>query len=105
MRTLWNLLEDEPGFPSLENSGFTLISAEENGCDVIICGLEHVEYAGALVNPQDTFFIVALNDPEHERHLVPNTLVLGSIVSVWNACLKCLMRTKAILINVTERVY
>lgn len=73
MRTLWNLLEDEPGFPSLEDSGFTLISAEENGCDVIICGLEHVEYAGALVNPQDTFFIVALNDPEHERHLVPNT--------------------------------
>lgn len=73
MKTIWNLLEDEPSFPSLDDSGYTFISTEENGCDVMICGLEHVEYAGALVNPQDTFMVVALNDPDHERHLVPST--------------------------------
>lgn len=73
MKTLWNLLEDEPNFPSLDDAGYTLISAEENGCDVMICGLEHVEYAGAIANPQECLFIVALNDPEHERHLVPHT--------------------------------
>lgn len=77
MKTLWNLLEDDPSFPSLEGSGFTLINAEDSGCDVIVCGLEHIEYVGALENPQDTFFIIALNDPEHERHLVPN------IFSAW----------------------
>lgn len=73
MKTLWNLLEDAPYFPSLEDEGYMLINAQEDGCDVMVCGLEHVEYAGAFVNPQESFFIVALSDPEHERHLVPNT--------------------------------
>ena len=73
MNTLWNLLEEEEQFPSLEEAGYCLVNAEENGCDVLLCGLEHVEYAGALIDPKECFFIVALNDPEHERHMIPNT--------------------------------
>jgi hypothetical protein len=73
MRKIWNLLEDDSSFPSLEDSEYSLVSADENDCDVMICGLEHVEYAGALVSPHECFFIVALDNPDHERHLVPNT--------------------------------
>lgn len=73
MKKIWNLLEDDAGFPSLDDAGYVLVNAEESECDVMICGLEHVEYAGALVNPYESFFIVALDNPEHERHLVPNT--------------------------------
>lgn len=73
MKKIWNLLEDDSGFPSLEDAGYTLASAEETDCDVMICGLEHVEYAGALANPYESFFIVALDNPDHERHLVPST--------------------------------
>lgn len=73
MRTIWNLLEDELSLPSLDGTGYRLITAEEAGCDVMICGLEHVEYAGALVDPQECLFIVALNDPKHERHVIPST--------------------------------
>ena len=75
MRKIWNLLEDDSSFPSLEDSGYTLVSADENDCDVMICGLEHVEYAGALVNPHESFFIVALDNPDHEIHLVPSPFV------------------------------
>ncbi len=73
MNTLWNLLEDEPGFPRLDNAGYALGNADENGCDALLCGLEHVEYAGALIDPKECFLIVALNDPDRERHLVPGT--------------------------------
>jgi hypothetical protein len=73
MKTIWNLLEDEPSFPSLEGAGYKLINAEESGCDVMICGLEHVEYAGALANPQECMFIVALHDAKHEHYIVPST--------------------------------
>lgn len=73
MNTLWNLLEDEDRFPSLEGSGFGLVDAREKGCDVLVCGLEHVEYAGAFVDPKECFFIVALSDPELEQRLVPDS--------------------------------
>lgn len=73
MKKIWNLLEDHAGFPSLEDAGYVLASAEESECDVMVCGLEHVEYAGALANPYESFFIVALDNPEHDRHLVPST--------------------------------
>lgn len=90
MKKIWNLLEDDSGFPSLEDAGYILASAEENDCDVMICGLEHVEYAGALANPHESFFIVALDNPEHERHLVPGTF------SAW-IDRKCLHRLPSML--------
>ena len=73
MKKIWNLLENESSFPSLEDIGYTLSSAETDAYDVLVCGLEHIEYAGAVVNPLECFIIVALENPEMERHLVPNT--------------------------------
>jgi hypothetical protein len=73
VKKIWNLLENEPSFPSLEEIGYTLSSVETDAYDVLVCGLEHIEYAGAVVNPLECFIIVALENPEMERHLVPNT--------------------------------
>lgn len=72
MKTVLNLLEDDV-FPSLENTSFSLAHPDDANCDVLICGLEHIEFAGAMVNPDETFFIIALNDPVHEKELVPAT--------------------------------
>lgn len=90
MKKIWNLLEDDSSFPSLVDIGYTPVSAEESDCDVMICGLEHIEYAGALANPYESFFIVALDNPEHERHLVPSTF------SAW-IDRKCLHRLPSML--------
>ncbi len=72
MKTVWNLIEEDP-FPSLENTSFVLAQPDQTICDVIVCGLEHIEYVGAIANPEETFFIIALNDPEHEKPLIPST--------------------------------
>lgn len=73
MKKIWNLLENESLFPSVEEVGYTLSLEGAEASDVLVCGLEHIEYAGALVNPQECFIIVALENPDMERHLVPNT--------------------------------
>jgi hypothetical protein len=70
MKTIWNLLEDEPSFPSLEGAGYELVSEQES--DVMICGLEHIEHALALANPQECLFIIALDDFKYEHQLVPS---------------------------------
>lgn len=71
MKTVWNLLEEDV-FPSLENTSFVLSQPDQTICDVIVCGLEHIEHAGAIANPEETFFIIALNDSEHEKPLIPS---------------------------------
>ncbi|MCX6074429.1 MAG: hypothetical protein NTY39_08930 [Campylobacterales bacterium] len=73
MKKIWNLLENEALFLSLEEVGYTLSLEGAEACDVLVCGLEHIEYAGAMVNPLECFIIVALENPEMERHLVPST--------------------------------
>lgn len=70
MMTLFSLLENDLPLEALVEAGYA-ISETENECDILICGLEDTEYAGVLVDPNETFFIVALNDPENEQGLVP----------------------------------
>ena len=77
MNKLWNMLENEPSFPDLQESGYELVSQENSECDLFLCGIEDVEYAGAFVNPLEVFMIVALDDPKNELHLIP------SIFSAW----------------------
>lgn len=72
MKTVLNLLEEDV-FPSLENTSFELVQSDQSISDVIVCGLEHIEFAGAIANPEETFFIIALNDPLHEKGLIPST--------------------------------
>lgn len=73
MKTIWNLLEDEPFFPLLEACGYEEVLNQENEYDVLLCGLEHIDYVEALANPKESFLIVALKNPEEERYLIPNT--------------------------------
>lgn len=70
MITLFSLLETDLPLSVLTETGYAL-SDMESGCDILLCGLEDCEYVGALVNPNETFFIVALNDPTNEKGLVP----------------------------------
>ncbi len=72
MKTVLNLLEEDV-FPSLENTSFELVQSDQSISDVIVCGLEHIEFVGAIANPEETFFIIALNDPVHEKALIPST--------------------------------
>ena len=72
MKTIWNLLENEPFFPLLENNGYIEVPVENNECDILICGLEHIDYVGVIADPKESFFIIALNNPNEERYLVPN---------------------------------
>lgn len=71
MKTVLNLLEEDV-FPSLENTSFELVQSDQSISDVIVCGLEHIEFVGAIANPEETFFIIALNDPVHEKALIPS---------------------------------
>lgn len=70
MMTLFSLLDNDLPLSSLSDAGY-IVSSTEVECDMLICGLEDTEYAGALVDPNETFLIVALDNPEHERPLVP----------------------------------
>lgn len=72
MKTIWNLLEEDSSFPSLEEAGYRLIEADENACDVMICGLEHISFATAMVKVHECLLIIALHDEKHEQPLVPN---------------------------------
>lgn len=71
MKTIWNLLDEQISLTNVID--YQIIPVAEGSCDVLICGLEHIEYAGILVNPRETFIIVALENSESERHLIPNT--------------------------------
>lgn len=70
MKTLWNLLDDQIDLTKIAE--YLIAPVSEGSCDVLVCGLEHIEYAGILVNPRETFIIVALENPESERHLIPS---------------------------------
>lgn len=72
MKTIWNLLEDDVGFPSLDETLYRLIDTQESLCDVMICGLEHLSFVTALVNPHECLLVIALHDPKNEQYLVPN---------------------------------
>ena len=72
MKTIWNLLEEDSTFPSLENMGYRFMQAKEDTCDVIICGLEHISFATALININECLLIIALHDEKHEKILVPH---------------------------------
>ena len=72
MKTIWNLLEDDIGFPLLDATQYRPIEVEESTCDVMICGLEHLSFATALVNSNECLLIIALHDPKNEQSFVPN---------------------------------
>lgn len=73
MKTIWNLLDTKPLFPILESCGYEEVLAENDEYDVVICGLEHISYVENLINQKKNFLIVALENPDEERYLVPNT--------------------------------
>lgn len=73
MKTIWNLLEKDIETISIENLGYKFINNSETKSDVIICGIEHIEHVSTLANPQESLFIIALNDYEKEYSLIPNS--------------------------------
>lgn len=73
MKTICNLLEDEQSFPLPEAFGYSYVSQESDKYDVLLCGLDHVDYAEMLADHKESFLIVALENPDAERFLVPNT--------------------------------
>ena len=72
MKTIWNLLEDDIGFPLLDATQYRPIEVEESTCDVMICGLEHLSFATALVNSHECLLVIALHDPKNEQSFVPD---------------------------------
>jgi hypothetical protein len=72
MITIWNLLEDDLNFPSLEEEKYRTIGAEESNSDVMICGLEHLSFVTALINPNECLLVIALHDPKTEQKFVPD---------------------------------
>jgi hypothetical protein len=72
MKTIWNLLEDDTDFPLLDEKFYRKIELDEIRGDVIICGLEHLSFATALVNPHECLLIIALHDPITEQCFVPD---------------------------------
>jgi hypothetical protein len=72
MKTIWNLLEDDTDFPLLDEKFYRKIELDEIRSDVIICGLEHLSFATALVNPHECLLIIALHDPITEQCFVPD---------------------------------
>ena len=73
MKTVCNLMDDNADFPSLENSAFVLAHPDDKSFDVVVCAIDQIEYASALANPDETFFIVVLSDVEHEKGLIPSS--------------------------------
>jgi len=71
MKKIWSLLDEELESSSLEKLGYMLIDNEESECDVLICEFEHAEYADALTDPQETLFVMALDNPKEQKHSVP----------------------------------
>jgi len=71
MKTLWTLFDNQLSLSDIVD--YQIVPVSEGICDVLVCGLEHIEYAGVLVNPRETFIIVALENPASERHLIPNS--------------------------------
>ncbi len=72
MKTIWNLLEEELPIAAIEEMGYRFTDADESTCAVMICGLEHVSFASAMVNTNETFLIVALTNKEQVQMRVPN---------------------------------
>jgi hypothetical protein len=70
-RTLWNLLEEELDFNPLNECGYLNYDPSMDHCTVLLCGADTMDIAGAMGDPHDTFFIVALNDPIKELPHVP----------------------------------
>lgn len=70
-RSLWNLLEVELDFIALNQCGYFNYDPSMDGCSVLLCGVDTMDIAGAMSDPHDTFFIVALNDPIKELKHVP----------------------------------
>lgn len=73
IKTICNLLENEQLFPQPETFGYSYPPAECVKYDVLLCGLDHVDYAEVLADHKESFLIVALDEPDAERFLVPNT--------------------------------
>lgn len=104
MKTIWNLLEEELETLSLENIGYNFIENAESHCDVIICGMEHVEYVGALANPQECLFIIALKDYESEHHLVPNTFDVWMDIKSIRSSLPLVLETYKTIIEQKNKI-
>ena len=72
MKKVLNLLQTEHYCVSLEDNAYILLKADEQECDILLCGLEHLAYVERFVNHQECFTIVALDDREDELHMVPS---------------------------------
>ncbi|PNV84506.1 MAG: hypothetical protein C0627_00625 [Sulfurimonas sp.] len=72
MKTIWNLLEDDTEFPLLDEKLYRKIEEDDTGSDVMICGLEHLSFVTASVDPHECLLIIALHDPKNEQSFVPD---------------------------------
>lgn len=72
MIKILNLLEDDV-LLTLENSSFTLVESGQSIYDVVLCGLEHVDYVKNIKNHEELFLIVALDNLLSNKALIPNT--------------------------------
>jgi len=77
MIKILNLLDEKLKLPQLNENLYRITTSQDDTCDVVICGFDTVEYAGAIANPLESLFVIALDNPEEQKYLVPN------IFSAW----------------------
>lgn len=77
MIKILNLLDEKLKLPQLNENLYRIATSQDDTCDVVLCGFDSVEYAGAIANPLESLFVVTLDNPAQQKHLVPN------IFSAW----------------------
>ena len=112
MRTILNLLDTDLDSIPLEEVGYETAPLHLRCCDVLICDIEQIDYAGVLVSPKSTFFIIALDNPKQDYPLIPNTFKawidkkklsdLPDLLRAYNSQIEEKMEYKKLL-SITER--
>ena len=74
MKSVWNLTDDDFLNALLDDAGYNIVDISKGEYDIMICNLEHLEFAMDTVNPKECFCIVALNDVKSERESLPKEL-------------------------------
>jgi len=72
MKTIWYLLKESSLLSLLEDSGYRVVDINNGEYDVMICDLEHAEFALSTINPKECFSIIALHDFKNEIDLLPS---------------------------------
>ena len=94
MKKIYTLLEDPLDEVRLKELGYELAHAQEEHCDLLLCSLADLDYAGMVSNPDETFFIIAI-DTKEDIASVPDIFdawiyrseldQLGELLSVYEA--------------------